>query len=303
MPYMPQLPTLAPPGPPTRRPRRQSTGSALPGAPPSLAYAPAQQQVAVAQAYPAYTQAEYDRRVGYPSAYPPANYPVAQYQAAPNPQHPVLYQVNTPWAGPTALPPMDEAPQLHNLLSSNARPSQGYIDWDIRNSPNTARVIWPGNRSGLVTQYGTTSAFTPGVPRIRLVCKDLLPWQITVASPDGGPISITDIFNSIYKELHRPLAESEFWACGEKERAKLTETWNREMKTADGRERANQGVLRVDWAGGKTVFAGLGIDQDFIASRVQDERLHPEVWVLHLRSSPIGESSTSRLLNWLDTNK
>ncbi|KAG8679215.1 hypothetical protein FRC09_019131, partial [Ceratobasidium sp. 395] len=193
--------------------------------------------------------------------------------------------VNTPWAGPTALPPTDETPQLHNLLSSNARPSQGYIDWDIRDAPGTARVIWPGNRSGLVSQYGTTAAFTPGVPRIRLICKDLLPWQITVASPDGGPISITDIFNSIYKELHRPLAESEFWACGEKERAKLTDTWNKEMKTAEGRERANQGVLRVDWAGGKTVFGGLGIDQDFITSRVQDERLHPEVWVLHLRSA------------------
>ncbi|QRV93940.1 hypothetical protein RhiJN_21958 [Ceratobasidium sp. AG-Ba] len=278
------MPALAPAsGPPARRPRRQSTGSALPGLDPGTPYTPAM----VPAPAPYYTAAEYDRRVPpqYPYAYPPANYPVTQYTGAPSAQHPVLYQVNTPWAGPTALPAMDEQPQLHNLLSSNARPSTGYIDWDIRNSPDTARVIWPGNRSGLVTQYGTTSAFTPGVPRIRLICKDLLPWQITVASPDGGPISITDIFRSIHKELHRPLAESEFWACGEKERAKLTETWNKEMKTAEGRERANQGVLRVDWAGGKTVFAGLGIDHDFMTSRVQDERLYPEVWVLHLRSA------------------
>ncbi|KAF8608871.1 hypothetical protein BDV93DRAFT_518919 [Ceratobasidium sp. AG-I] len=279
MPGVPPMPALAP----ARRPRRQSTGSALPGYAPAVS--PGQQVVALPAGYPVYTQVDYGRQ--YPQAYPQAQpqLPIAANPYSLHPHHPVLYQVNTPWAGPTALPPTDDTPQLHNLLAYGNRGGQGYIDWDIRNHPNTARVIWSNNRHGMVSQYESTSAFTPGVPRIRLICKDVLPWQITVASPDGGPISINDIFNSIFKELHRPLAESEFWACGEKERAKLTETWSKEMKNSSGRERANPGVLRVDWAANKTVFAGLSVDQDFITSRVQDERLHPEVWVLHLRSS------------------
>ncbi|KAG8695019.1 hypothetical protein FRC09_009437, partial [Ceratobasidium sp. 395] len=59
MPHMPQLPTLAPPGAPARRPRRQSTGSALPGAPPTLGYAVQPQQVVQ---YPVYAQQEYADR-------------------------------------------------------------------------------------------------------------------------------------------------------------------------------------------------------------------------------------------------
>lgn len=284
MPTMPGMPALAPAlAPPVRRPRRKSTGGALPGLP-NYIPSPGQQAVALpgAGAY-GYAQADYDNR--YPAGYAPANYAVG-YPIVPHyPQHPVLYVANTPWAGPTALPPTDEPPQLHNLLAYGNRGSPGHIEWDIRNHPDTARVVWNNGRQDMLSKYDSTMAFTPGLPRIRLICKDLLPWQITVASPDGGAITINDIFASIWKELHRPLAESEFWACGEKERTKLTETWSKEVKNNSGRDRLNQGVLRVDWAGGKTVFAGLAVDQDFITSRVQDERLHPEVWVLYLRSS------------------
>lgn len=267
--------------PPVRRPRRKSTGSALPAVP-NLAPSPGHQLVTLPGAG-GYT---YTPQV----AYAPANYAVVpQYSHHPqyphHPHHPAMYLVNTPWAGPTALPPSDEQPQLHNLLAYGNRGGPGHIEWDIRNHPDTARVIWNNGRQDMLSKFDSTMAFTPGLPRIRLICKDVLPWQITVASPDGGAITINDIFHSIWKELHRPLAESEFWACGDKERTKLTETWAKEVKSNAGRDRINQGVLRVDWAGSKTVFAGLAVDQEFITSRVQDERLHPEVWVLYLRSA------------------
>ncbi|KAB5593328.1 hypothetical protein CTheo_3246 [Ceratobasidium theobromae] len=280
MPGVPPMPALAPAH--ARRPRRKSTGGALPALP-NMGPSPSHQVVALPQPGYVYAPAaDYDRPY---AAYVPAgyvNYPVAP--AYSNPHHPALYLVNTPWAGPTALPPGDEPPQLHNLLAYGNRGGPGHIEWDIRNHPDTARVVWNNGRQDMLSKFDSTMAFTPGLPRIRLICKDLLPWQITVASPDGGAITINDIFNSIWKEVHRPLAESEYWACGDKERAKLTETWTKEVKSNSGKDRLNQGVLRVDWAASKTLFAGLGVDQDFIASRVQDERLHPEVWVLHLRT-------------------
>ncbi|KAH7339429.1 hypothetical protein B0J17DRAFT_359977 [Rhizoctonia solani] len=280
MPGMPPMPTLAP-GPPARRPRRKSTGGALPAIP-NLVPSPNRQAVALPPGYP-YVSYDQPYQVAHvPTAY--AGYPAAPHYSH-NPHGRIMYIDNTPWAGYTALPPSDEPPQLHNLLAYGNRGGPGHIEWDVRNHPDTARVLWSNGRQDMLSKYESTMAFTPGLPRIRLICKDLLPWQITVASPDGGAITINDIFASIWKELHRPLAESEYWACGEKERAKLTETWTKEVRSSSGKDRQNQGVLRVDWAGSRTVFAGLGVDQDFITSRVQDERLHPEVWVLYLRST------------------
>ncbi|KAH7925652.1 hypothetical protein BV22DRAFT_1160389 [Leucogyrophana mollusca] len=200
-----------------------------------------------------------------------------------------------------AAPP----PAVHPFLAS-PHPS---IVYDVRLPPTALHLHPPypsPSPSSLYTHL--TAPLHPAHPRrIRLISR-AFPWAFDLAYAHRG-ITCLDVLAALHSALQAPLADAEWGAADEERRAGLRRARERRVGmvvgvgvgtdvgvdvdvgkrlgmgarvgTGTGESR---GLLRVDWLGRRTVFAGLVRDEEFARRRLYPgSECPPETWVVEFR--------------------
>ncbi|KAG8856764.1 hypothetical protein FRB96_006267 [Tulasnella sp. 330] len=198
------------------------------------------------------------------------------------------------WPSPNMYP-MDLQPppqadtratSIHVLLApGNQMVQQPHVLYDVRYKREKAYMTAHPNAVKLPDEYADHPATQPPVPKMRLICRDI-PWRITVANSKG--ISIGDVLEAIYKELHMPLTEGEWWIAQEEERERALAAYQdncSEDVPEEMRRKLEEGVKRVDWLGKTTMLMAISrthMDEPFIKARIPDKKAQAETWILDL---------------------
>jgi hypothetical protein len=149
-------------------------------------------------------------------------------------------------------------PELHPTLAIDT----SAVAYDVRKPPQD------GVLHAVISAVGNSPALKKQVTHIRLISKDF-PWQFDIkldlTRPYVQPITVANVWESLYGGLHVPIADSE-WGClvmYDKHKAEAA----LRAATRRGRE-SDEPMLRVDWLGEGSVFKGLDKDKDFMKRRL-----------------------------------
>lgn len=169
-----------------------------------------------------------------------------------------------------------QPPQISTLVAAAA--DNVRVVYDLRYECQTAIFKIAGTSSSPVSlvQCFTTIATNPAVRSLRIVCPEF-PWVITVAASTYAGVSVGDILQTTYKELQKPVSNSEWWIASESVRERVLKSWHEsleeQLEEVEGREgkpkkkhkrmladveaRRKAGIKRVDWVREKTMWGGL----------------------------------------------
>ncbi|KAF9460159.1 hypothetical protein BDZ94DRAFT_1324241 [Collybia nuda] len=171
-----------------------------------------------------------------------------------SPKYPVVFIGETPSHQSIPLSPYSTtsantpAQLVHPLLE---RDTSGRIQYNIAHHPSYIQFRTPVSPQ-------SEQAFYPPITRARIRVPGLPAWSFNAENPQG--VTLLDVFNAIYANLHRPVGQSEF--------AKLpppvqhTATAGHAARTAANRADFMQGVKRLDCLYPNSLFVGLSLSSD-----------------------------------------
>ncbi|KAJ7895956.1 hypothetical protein B0H14DRAFT_2306503, partial [Mycena olivaceomarginata] len=107
------------------------------------------------------------------------------------------------------------------------------------------------------------SAFRPPVTALRIVHPRIAFWPIDLILPFGAggdsspPIMIGDVLVGIHQAMHQAVMSREWAFLDEEEQSAVTQAFIIRCREEAMIGRANEGLKRVDYLRGKTLFRGL----------------------------------------------
>ncbi|KAJ7636409.1 hypothetical protein FB45DRAFT_788608, partial [Roridomyces roridus] len=183
---------------------------------------------------------------------------------------------------PTQTPSASSAPeQIHPRLAGTA-PSSTFF-YDLSYSRFLPQRIFhplppphPPQYAMLSSRDFNEPAFHPPRTKLRLLFSRLPFWPVDLALPEAMPehvnipISVGDVLVALHHALHARISATDYWTLGETDRRAVRDAFAQRCRAeavrsgvpptqlydVEKREKA-QGLRKVDFLCGKTVFTGL----------------------------------------------
>jgi len=161
-----------------------------------------------------------------------------------------LYFARRSYHYPEPAPEQPTELLLHPLVALHSQP---LINYDLAFTPKTNLAIPKSFPMSELYQPATQ----PATAYLRIISESLL-WPIEINNVSGAPISVVQIFESIYAELQPALIHTEWAMATKMHQEHMSEAYARRCDALSNpkAERA-EGVKRVDWLGKMTAFVGL----------------------------------------------
>ena len=167
--------------------------------------------------------------------------------------------------------------------------------YDLRDNPRQATLAlpdFPGNPMQL-NAHLRGAPITNLNPKSIILISKAFPWLIEVKNNAG--VTLNDVLHELHDCLSKIVLDTEYWAVSSEMRNRLGEAFHTNCNDSSptpyqyGPQRAGlslskprskeSGLLRVDWLLKRHMFIGLEKDDEFIALRIADKKLHVDTWV------------------------
>ena len=168
-------------------------------------------------------------------------------------------------------PPRRSRPRvhLHKYLvvadRTTNRMLDSLVEWNTMKHPETARIRTGHGRETIPMTEGQRHEFASSraLQRMTLKSRDFRSdWSIKVYRSTG--LACADIFRAIYMFLREPLSEEEFYSIPLRTLKYSVEAFVKRCQNGEAPSRFEyrEGMKRVDYLGGKTMFAGLSMEKE-----------------------------------------
>ncbi|PCH35024.1 hypothetical protein WOLCODRAFT_155675 [Wolfiporia cocos MD-104 SS10] len=129
----------------------------------------------------------------------------------------------------------------------------------------------PGNsfygQRGLTTTQLAETAMWPMTSALTVcIVHPMYPWQVAVHAGRHTHVTVEDVLNGVYHNLHKRIYQKEFDAMPHRRRSEIAAAYRCRYKQLNGSEaqekEKNQGVRRVDYLLDRRYFAGMVLRSD-----------------------------------------
>lgn len=140
---------------------------------------------------------------------------------------------------------------------------QSLVDWNVEEPPQTSRIrVKDFDTIPMTEAQRHELASNEGITRMTLKCEDFRSdWSITVERSTG--LACSDIFSAIYMFLQEPLSQEEFYSIPLRTLKPCVQAFTKRCRSSNVPLTMGfqEGMKRVDYLGGKTLFSGLFLER------------------------------------------
>jgi Family of unknown function (DUF6699) len=170
--------------------------------------------------------------------------------------------------------------------------------YDLRDYPRQATLVSPDSPENpmQLNSHLRGAPITNLSPKSIILISRAFPWLIEVKNNSG--VTLNDILNELHDCLSKAVLDTEYWAVSSEMRALLGQAFRVNCDNSPSitypygpqpvgpslsKPRSKEeGLLRMDWLLRRHVLIGLEKDDEFIALRIGEKKLHTDTWVLTL---------------------
>ena len=147
--------------------------------------------------------------------------------------------------------------------------------WDMRESPaGAARHVTSLETPLSGRQFSQTATYPPLV--LLKITSDILPEPWTIEAANPVYVTLLDVLQAIYTNLHVPLEESEWARLPRKQQTRTHAAFERRCQLAlDPSHCRAQGKLRIDCLANHVIFGGLSPSPETQSSCILSLRRPP----------------------------